>query len=166
EVAQRLGLACDGIGYPGHFIVRCGDPDDPIYVDPFNQGVRLDRAELLAGLRDRELGSANPEVFLAAVTRRQILQRMLNNLYAVYRDRVDAASQLLNVVEFMVRLEPWNAALVGERGLLHYRLGNMEGAFRDLQSYMESDDARSVPTAARLALAELRIKFAHNEDQP
>ena len=46
EVAARAGLECDGIGYPGHFIVRYGYPESPVYVDPFQQGARLDREEL------------------------------------------------------------------------------------------------------------------------
>ncbi len=163
EVAQRVGLECAGIGYPGHFIVRCGPAEDPVYLDPFNQGIRLDRDELLAGLRSRELGKANPETYLAAVTRRQVLQRMLNNLYGVYRARGDA-EPLMAVVELMLALEPWNAALVGERGLLHYRLGNLRAAFTDLETYTGTREGSAVPVAARLALAELRIKFAEHED--
>src|SRR5688572_8537087 len=76
EVAQRIGLECDGVGYPGHFIVRCGGAESPIFVDPFHQGARLDREELLAGLRSYNLNGARPETFIAAITRRQLLQRM------------------------------------------------------------------------------------------
>ncbi|HCV00318.1 MAG TPA: hypothetical protein DGL25_03870 [Dehalococcoidia bacterium] len=35
EVAQRIGLECEGIGFPGHFLVRCGGPQG-FFVDPFN----------------------------------------------------------------------------------------------------------------------------------
>jgi regulator of sirC expression with transglutaminase-like and TPR domain len=87
EIADRVGLRCDGIGYPGHFIVRCGDPAADRYVDPFHQGNRLDRDELLAGLQGMTLGSATPESFLAALTRRQLLQRMLNHLHGLFRKK-------------------------------------------------------------------------------
>ena len=157
EVAQRVGLRCDGVGYPGHFVVRCGDPAEPIYVDPFNQGVRMDRAELIARLRGQELpGSA--ESYLAAITRRQLLQRMLRNLHVIYRDRRDI-ERWLSIVEFALCLEPWNAALVGERGMLNYRLGRHEAALGDLQRYVEAAEPEALTPGARKLLDELKLHF-------
>ena len=158
EVAQRIGLQCDGIGYPGHFIVRYGGPQDPVYVDPFQQGARIDCAELLARLRSLKIGSANPETFLAAVTRRQVLQRMLNNLHAIFRDRRDL-DRWYAVLELQLRLEPWNAALVGERGMLHYRLGRVDEAFRDLEAYVSSGDRLETSTGAIRLLDQLRLRY-------
>ena len=158
EVAQRIGLQCDGIGYPGHFIVRYGGPQDPVYVDPFQQGARIDCAELLARLRSLKIGSANPETFLAAVTRRQVLQRVLNNLHAIFRDRRDL-DRWYAVLELQLRLEPWNAALVGERGMLHYRLGRVDEAFRDLEAYVSSGDRLETSTGAIRLLDQLRLRY-------
>ncbi|MFN0145666.1 MAG: SirB1 family protein [Dehalococcoidia bacterium] len=163
EVAQRVGLRCDPVGYPGHFIVRCGDPEEPIYVDPFHQGVRLDRDELLARLRGQDLGGASPESFLAAVTRRQLLQRMLRNLHMVFRERRDLG-RWLAVVELSVVLEPWNAALVGERGMLHYRLGDAAAALTDLQRYVEATKPDGVSAGALRLLDELRLRLGGSEE--
>ncbi len=135
EIAQRVGLECDGIGFPGHFIVRYGGAESGTYVDPFQQGARLDREELLARLRSLNFGSVRPESLLTSVTRRQILQRMLNNLHIGYRERRDL-SRWLGVVELQHRLEPWNAVLLGERGMLHYRLGHLDDAMNDLEAYV------------------------------
>src|SRR6185436_17319888 len=41
EVGRRLGLAVEGVGLPGHFIVRIGPPSDGVLVDPFHGGMRL-----------------------------------------------------------------------------------------------------------------------------
>jgi regulator of sirC expression with transglutaminase-like and TPR domain len=163
EVAQRIGLRCDGIGFPGHFIVRCGEPDAPIYVDPFHQGVRLDSAELLAQLRHADLGGAQPESFLAALTRRQVLQRMLRNLHLIFRENGDAARRL-DVVELWLRLEPWNATLIGERGMLNYRMGHSDMALVDLQRYVESVAPESVSAPARRLLEHLRLRGGESED--
>jgi len=163
ELAQRVGLRCDGIGYPGHFIVRCGDPEEPIYVDPFHQGVRLDREELLARLRGLSLG-AHSETFLAALTRRQILQRMLNNLHLVFRER-RLIDQWLSVVELQLVLEPWNAQLVGERGMLHYRLGRPAEALADLERYVGASEPRAVSAGALRLLGELRLQYGGPEGQ-
>lgn len=140
EVSQRVGLQCEGIGYPGHFIVRCGRPANPIYVDPYHQGARLDREELLAGLRSMHLGGARPETFLSAVTPRQLLQRMLNNLHIIFREQRDIPRWHL-AVELLLALEPWSATLTGERGMLHYRLGEPRKALADLERYVAASNA-------------------------
>ncbi|OAI44486.1 hypothetical protein AYO38_02155 [bacterium SCGC AG-212-C10] len=163
EVAQRVGLRCDGIGYPGHFIVRCGDPDDPIFVDPYHQGARLDHEELLAGLRGRNLGGATPESFLSAVTRRQILQRMLNNLRIVFSERQDMQSWL-DAVELALMLEPWNADLIGERGMLRFRLGDPEHALEDLERYVAAGSGAPRHDAAVRILDQLRLQYGGGED--
>lgn len=163
EVAQRVGLRCDGVGYPQHFIVRCGDTEAPIFIDPFHQGSRLDRQELLAGLRTLDLAGASPESFLAAVTRRQILQRMLNNLHLTFR-RAQDIEHWLAVLELQVRLEPWNASLIGQRGMLHYRQGNAGLALADLERYVLASERSSVHAGALKLLDELRLRYGGNEE--
>jgi regulator of sirC expression with transglutaminase-like and TPR domain len=163
EVAERVGLRCDGVGYPGHFLVRCGEPEEGVYVDPFHQGTRLDREELVARLRGQDLGGAQPESFLAACTRRQILQRMIRNLHLVFREQRDV-ERWMATVEFALCLEPWNAALVGERGMLHYRLGDHKAAVTDLKRYVEATPAAAAGGARRL-LDELRLRTGGTEDE-
>lgn len=165
EVAQRVGLQCDGIGYPGHFIVRCGPPEACIYVDPFHQGARLDRAELIAGLRAYRLGGASYQSFLAGVTRRQLLQRMLNNLHIIFRASRDLG-RWLQTVDFLLCIEPWNAALVGERGMLNYRLGHPARALQDLERYASAGEAESLTAGARRLLRELRLQYGREEGTP
>jgi len=157
EVATRVGLRCDGVGYPGHFIVRCGEPDQAMYVDPFHQGTQLDREELLAGLRSWPLGAASPESFLAAITRRQFLQRMLNNLRGVFSETRDY-NRWHSVLDLLLCIEPWNAALIGERGILRYGMGHSEGALEDLEAYASSESADTDTTAITM-LRELRLRF-------
>lgn len=161
EVARRAGMRCDGIGYPGHFIVRCGEPEEPVYVDPFHQGTRLDREELLAGLRGRNLGGASPESFLAAITRRQMLQRMLNNLRTIYCESGDL-ERWLGAVELALCIEPWNGDLIGERGMLRYRLGEFRPALEDLEQYAGEHTGSGHPAAMKM-LEELRIRFKKPE---
>jgi regulator of sirC expression with transglutaminase-like and TPR domain len=163
EVAQRVGLQCEGVGYPGHFIVRCGSAEAPIFVDPFHQGARIDREELLAGLRGQNLKGATPESFLAAVTRRQILQRMLNNLHGIFRQQRDIR-RWLAVVELLLAIEPWNAGLVGERGMLYYRSGRPELALADLERYVAASERPVPPAGALRLLDELRLRFGGTEE--
>ncbi|MBA4180712.1 MAG: hypothetical protein C0506_09010 [Anaerolinea sp.] len=163
EIAQRVGLRCDGVGFPGHFIVRCGEPEAGIFVDPFEQGARLDREELLARLRSIDIGAASPESFLSAVTRRQILQRMLNNLHGLFRARRDM-ERWHATTNLLLQLEPWNAPLTGERGMLSYRLGNPAAALDDLERYVEATGRPRVSAGALRLLDELRLQQGGREE--
>lgn len=155
EIAGRVGLECDGVGFPGHFLVRCGGADG-FFVDPFNAGERPTREALLERLRDYPDATASPDALLAAVTRRQILQRMLVNLCVAYRGEDDTA-RWIAALGLRLRLEAWNAALYLERGLLHYRQGTTALALSDLERYVESDGAAPDPRVSRI-LDELRAR--------
>lgn len=165
ELAQRLGLRCEGIGYPGHFVVRCGEPGDAFYVDPYHQGARLDRAELLSGLQDRQILSASPDMYLLAITRRQLLQRMLNNLRMAYRNLGDE-SRWCTAVDLQLVLEPWNTTLIGERGMLHYRLGDEHAAVTDLEAYVGANESEAHYAGATRLLEHLRIRLRTDEETP
>lgn len=158
EVAQRVGLMCDGIGYPDHFLVRAETPHGPIYIDPYNQGARLDRGELLAGLRGHRLGATVPDAFLAAVTRRQILIEMLHRLRTAFREQRDVPRWLVTI-ELGLVIEPWNAALVGQRGMLLYRLGRPVEALEDLERYVGAGQRQTVSAGAIRLLDELRLRY-------
>lgn len=165
EVAQRVGLICDGVGYPKHFIIRYGGPENPVYVDPFQQGARIDRQELIAGLRTLKSDVAHPDTYLTAVTRRQILQRLLNNLHTLFRERRDLESWYA-VIELQLRLEPWNAAFIGERGMLHYRLGRLAEALDDLETYVTAGDKPVTSPGAIRLLDHLRLRRGGSENSP
>ena len=82
EVGRRLGVVLDGVGMPGHFLVRHrGDPD--VFLDPFGGGQRLDPAGCQAIFTSLG-GTGWDESFLAPVGARAILSRMLLNLQGVF----------------------------------------------------------------------------------
>lgn len=92
EVGRRAGVPLEGIGMPGHFLVR------PLatnrYVDAFNGGALLD----VAGCAELFHAASPPgadlrfrENLLATTPRRTILARILQNLRAVYRSRAQPA---------------------------------------------------------------------------
>lgn len=76
-VGERAGLKIDGIGLPGHFIVRHED----IFFDPFHGGRRVGLDECRALLEQQNL-TLLPQ-HLAPATSRQMLIRMLTNLYFI-----------------------------------------------------------------------------------
>lgn len=89
EIARRAGVTLQGIGMPGHFLVR--DPATPdVLIDAFDGGRHLDRSacqDLLA----RVAGPRTPlsAQMLAPVGPRSILTRMLANLDGSFDRRSD-----------------------------------------------------------------------------
>jgi regulator of sirC expression with transglutaminase-like and TPR domain len=88
-IGRRCGLVLEGIGMPGHFLVR--DPHRPeLLIDAFAGGERLDQAAC-ARLFHRSTGS-NIELsntMLDPVGTRAIVARMLANLDHSFRRRQD-----------------------------------------------------------------------------
>lgn len=136
EVAKRVGLSVEGVGFPGHFLVKCVGPDDEIILDPFHQGeVRTpeDLEELLARIYRGQV-SFRPE-FLFPVSKRQILKRMLHNLKGIYLRRGEFGKGL-SVMERLVILEPHSAHEIRDRGLLYLKLECFPQALKDLEAYL------------------------------
>ncbi len=84
-VGSKAGLRVDGIGLPGHFIVRLGDAGDEIYLDPFHGGRLLSRRDCERMVTGR--GFAFHQEYLKPVTPKTIISRMCRNLINAYSFR-------------------------------------------------------------------------------
>jgi regulator of sirC expression with transglutaminase-like and TPR domain len=83
EVGRRAGVPLEGVGMPGHFLVR--PTGSEVLIDVFDSGTELSPAACES--RFRELGGTGPfgPHLLEATTTRAILARMLENLRAAFR---------------------------------------------------------------------------------
>ncbi|HSD50008.1 MAG TPA: tetratricopeptide repeat protein [Candidatus Methylomirabilis sp.] len=137
EVGRRLGLRLHGVGMPGHFMVKYEGADEEIVIDPFNGGAILSHADCQRLLDKIYQGKVAFEPrFLATVGTRQILNRMLSNLKAIYCKKQEFA-KALGVVERLLILEPKSATEVRDRGLLLSQLKRYPEATADLERYLK-----------------------------
>ncbi|HKE00937.1 MAG TPA: transglutaminase-like domain-containing protein [Planctomycetota bacterium] len=83
-VAARAGLPLEGIGTPGHFLLRFGAAANNLYIDPTN-GRRMSMEEAMRMLAYRGF-PARRSAFEPA-SAREILVRMCSNLMAAYQRR-------------------------------------------------------------------------------
>jgi regulator of sirC expression with transglutaminase-like and TPR domain len=88
EVGRRAGVPVQGVGMPGHFLVRDARIDDR-YVDVYDGGRVLDRAECRAVFARLHPRAAWSDAFLAPVGPVAVVTRVLNNLANAYRRRGD-----------------------------------------------------------------------------
>jgi regulator of sirC expression with transglutaminase-like and TPR domain len=137
ELARRLGVVVEGVGLPGHFVVRhVPRKGPPQLIDVFAGGVRMSRAD--AGQKVQELlDRPLEEEDLAAVPRRMILVRMLHNLLNVARGERDTPS-MLRYVDALVAIHPQGGAERGLRVGLRYQMGDLKGARADVDWLLEN----------------------------
>ncbi|MFN6539361.1 MAG: SirB1 family protein [Nostoc sp. EkiNYC01] len=151
EVARRIDFPMVGVGMPGHFLIRPDVPDIEIFVDAFNGGEIIfaeDCQERLSQLYQQPM-TLQPE-FLAVVTNRQFLARMLTNLKFIYLKQ-QQLQKTLGAVERILLLFPDLALELRDRGLIYYQLGYYPQARNDLQKYLvKVPDAKDASVIRRL----------------
>lgn len=147
EIGRRVGLALEGVSFPGHFLVRLKLRGGVLVLDPFAEGApqseadlreRLERvvpAQATGGVPVAELPL---EQFLEPATHRQILARLLRNLKGIYRES-DRPERLLEVLNRALVVSPGSSVELRERGLLYQRLECYRAALKDLSQYVERE---------------------------
>ena len=137
ELARRVGLRIEGVGMPGHFLVRAPSTAGGLLVDPFNQGAVLTEADCADRIRQLYGNSLRftPEL-LRASSPREIVARILGNLKGCYLRRGDFP-RALRAVEWSLLATPGRSEDRRELGLLRYRMGDFRGAIADLERYLE-----------------------------
>jgi regulator of sirC expression with transglutaminase-like and TPR domain len=153
-LGERAGMDVEGVGFPGHFLVRVGGPDG-VYQDPFNGGVLLD-GQGLSSLAAEFLGAemALHPSYLDPVDAHTITIRMLANLKNAHRRRGDYARAMLacdHLVELTQAPEHRR-----DRGLLAHALRTYGAASEDLAAYLEARPDAKDARVISLALEEAR----------
>jgi len=143
EVGRRIGLALEGVSFPGHFLVRLPLRGSMLVLDPFSGGEPQSETDLRARLRRVvPAGTTGPvpleelplEQFLEPAGKRQILARLLRNLKGIYRE-ADKPERLLEVLNRMLMVAPEAHGELRERGLVYQRLECYRAALKDLSDY-------------------------------
>ena len=150
EAGRLAGLELTGIGLPGHFVV--GGPDLPPdrYLDPFDGGPLYDAREV-----ERRIGAifGTPlelpaEAFLPD-SPRSILLRVLSNLRRSWEKR-GLFEEALLALDCSEALDPEDASVSRERGLLLLRLNRAEEAIALLEAYVAKSRGEDSEAIAKL----------------
>jgi regulator of sirC expression with transglutaminase-like and TPR domain len=138
EVARRVDFQLVGVGMPLHFVIKhpLGEaPPDGIFLDPFLGGALVTPAELRQRFEAQFRGQTPfADHYLGAVTKKQILTRVLQNLKQIYLAR-ENLRRALTVLDYLLLIAPWDLESRRDRGLLALRLGQSAQALEDLQAY-------------------------------
>ena len=105
EVGKRLEMDLEGVGMPGHFLVRVKSGQEDILVDPFHRGIIVSEQECARRLQ-QIVGDtvAWDKRYVAGVSDRELITRILRNLRAIYaavndHGRVNRVDEWTNVLQ-------------------------------------------------------------------
>jgi len=152
EIGRRLGLALEGVSFPGHFLVKLPYGEGEVVLDPFFGGLSLSEQDIEARLpaifgEGAALLRSELSRLLAGVGKKAILARMLRNLKAIYIGAGEPAKALA-CVDRMLVLEPGDPAEVLDRAHLLRDLEWLQAAREAYLRYLEL--APGAPDAARI----------------
>jgi len=141
EVARRAGLKMSGIGLPGHFVVALDSrleskqPEKVTLIDVFEAGQEIEVGKWIAQF-ERETGQKFDRSMLAPQSKRDIIERMLRNLWNVSLGQEDRES-MLRYTDTIVRLDRTNAEQRWYRALLELQTGRVVEAIQDADWLIE-----------------------------
>jgi regulator of sirC expression with transglutaminase-like and TPR domain len=148
EVAKRVGFIVNGVGFPGHFLVKCFGEAQEIVIDPFNRGEIKSREDIDRMLLSLQGGKIRfHRDLLAASTTKDILKRILANLKAIYL-KDNNLEKGLTVLDHLLILDPSSAEDARDRALVYLKLECYTQAREDFESYLrlrpDAEDAALV----------------------
>ena len=161
ELAQGLGLAARGVGFPGHFMLKVNLPNGQVVIDPLD-GQSLSREELAERLEPYRQRSglldefeAPLGLYLQVAPPRDIISRMLRNLKEIHTTQEDWA-RLIAVQNRLIVLLPQAWTEYRDRGLAHAGAGHAGRALEDLETYLANAEAGEDLDAIAGRVMELR----------
>ena len=100
-LARRLRLPVAGIGLPGHFLCRFQSTAAEIYIDAFNRGKFLTKADCVQYLVHGNFSVRDD--YLAPVSPRKMLLRICGNLHQIYL-QLQQAEEATRLQRYLVAL--------------------------------------------------------------
>ncbi len=157
EVGRRVGVPLEGIGMPGHFLVRHAEAPR-VLVDPFVGGRIMEAADCEALFRSVYGDSApfDPSM-LVPVGKRAILARMLANLRQLYVARGDAPSTGW-VLRLRTAIPATSAPELADVAAAHAalgRLGEAAATLEELAEVLPEESAERARAEAKLQRSRL-----------
>lgn len=154
-VGRRAGLTVQGVGLPGHFIVKAGADGQEILFDPFHGGRELTSTDCENLVR--QVTGVTFEVSALAlqpIPLGLMVQRMLGNLKGIYLSKEDWPRGI-RTMERLHQLNPQDVVLRRDLGVTLAKAGHLGRAVDHLRTYLEqapdADDSKAIDRVLKAA---------------
>lgn len=134
EVAKRLGIEIEGIGFPKHFLIQPANAERPFFIDPFDAGNILVEEDLRAW---HEIWGVEQsfEMCVQSSSTQSIVLRMCHNLFYAHK-RLNHYEGMLRSLERLMVLQPTVTELHRTRSVILGRLQRYRESIEALELYM------------------------------
>lgn len=160
ELASSIGLTVEGIGFPGHFLVKVMLPQgqvvqDPLTGDSYSASALAERLQPFLDQAGITPDDAPPlGLYLQAAHPRDVVARMLRNLQEIHQVQKDWP-MLVAVLNRLILLQPGREELFRDRGMAYAQWGVIERALSDLERYAPAAQGQEADYIAK-TIARLR----------
>lgn len=158
-LGQRVGIDIEGIGLPGHFVVRAVAKEEVVLFDPFHAGRKLDPSDcenLVRKVTGKAFQATSES--LRGLPLKLIISRMLTNLKVVYLQK-ENYTKAAKVMERLCQINPHDLREKRDLGAVLLQAGRAGQAIDHLNAYLKSAppcaDADQVRQLLHKALASI-----------
>ncbi len=138
-LAEPLGLVMEGVGLPGHFVVRWKRGDaDPTYIDVYDQGRVMTSTELKQIIETGSDDSAPLESFV--VSKRGMVERILFNVLRASQEERNIGA-MKRTLSALIAIDPARVRERWQRGVLALETGDRDQAESDARWLLEHQPA-------------------------
>jgi regulator of sirC expression with transglutaminase-like and TPR domain len=155
-LARKMDWICDGLSFPGHFLIRMEKDSERIILDPFREGREMNAAALRQLLKS--IVGQNAELshnYYNTVSNREILVRLENNLKKRLIEGEDY-SQAILAAEAIGAFSPEEYRIYLDKGVLHAKLGQNQQAVAALETYIAKTPNPKEKQHANLLLQQIK----------
>ena len=138
EIGWRIGVPFEGVGFPGHFLVRLtGEPGD-LLLDPYDHGASVHEEDCRRMIELTTGGTVpyDPKM-IRSLGKKDMIARLLFNLKVACLKAGDDRGAL-SAVERLLLLHPNEPPELRDRGLLLYKLDRYREARSSLGAYLKA----------------------------
>lgn len=159
DVAHRLHWEATGINFPGQFLIRLEQGTRRQIIDPFNNGIEHNVANLRALLKQMTglAAELHPDHY-SPVSRRDTLIRLLNNIKhrAISANNYERGAEIL---ERMLLIAPKRLPLLQEASVFYSRTGNLHRAEMALEAFLTQSTNDAARDEAKILLHRVRSRL-------
>jgi len=155
-LARGMDWSCDGLSFPGHFLIRMELDSERIILDPFKLGREMNAADLRQLLKSIIGQKAElSHDYYNPVPNREILVRLENNLKKRLIEGEDY-SQAILVADAIGAFSPDEYRIYLDKGVLHAKLGQNQQAVTALETYIAKTPNPKEKQHANLLLQQIK----------
>lgn len=157
HLANKMKWQCEGINFPGHFLLRMDFGSERVIIDPFEAGKKMEASDLRELIKTIIGNNAElSALYYEPVEKRDILLRLQNNLKARLIEAGEYDKAVL-AVESIESFYPDEYRLYLDKGVLYAKLQNMTKSIDALEKYISLTPDPTEKQQASILLEQIKI---------